>query len=78
MSARKLGTDSEKYLGQYCQIQLFITGLQDQIQKELMKSTYANFWATYEATLDLEVIQEDDKPVKPVTVAAFLTITCPT
>ncbi len=33
-------------------------------------STYANFWVAYEATLDLEVIQENNKPVKPVTLAA--------
>jgi hypothetical protein len=45
--------------------------LQDQIKKKLMKSTYANFWAPYEASLDVEVIQEDSKPVKPVTVATI-------
>jgi hypothetical protein len=30
-------TNYEKSLGQYFQIQLFITSLQDQIRKELMK-----------------------------------------
>jgi hypothetical protein len=50
---------------------LFIARLQDIIWKELMKNTYANFWATYKAAFDLEVIQEESKPVNPVTEATI-------
>jgi hypothetical protein len=56
---------------QYFQIKLFIVSLQDQIRNQLMKSTYANFRVANEATLDLEVIHEDNKPVKVVTLASF-------
>ncbi len=36
-----------------------------------MKNTYAKFWATYKAAFDLEVIQEESKPVNPVTGATI-------
>jgi hypothetical protein len=48
---------------------MFITGLHDPIQKEIMKLACAKFQAVYEATLDLEVIQQDNKIAKPMTVA---------
>jgi predicted component of type VI protein secretion system len=56
---------------QYFQAQLFIAGLQDNIHKELMKSSYKSLQATDKAALDLEIIHKESKAVKPVTVAAF-------
>ncbi len=35
-----------------------------------MKCTYANFQAVYRASLDLEIIQQDNKTAKTVVVAA--------
>jgi hypothetical protein len=52
---------TDRSMTKYFQMQLFITGLQDKIQKELMKNTYTNFKATYEATLDLEVTNMSTK-----------------
>jgi len=45
---------------------MFITGLHEPIRKEIMKCTYANFMAVYEATLDLEIIKQDNKATKPI------------
>jgi hypothetical protein len=50
-------------------MQLFIARLQDGILKELMKNTYT-IQAIYEAPLDFEVIQEENKPVKPIIFTA--------
>ncbi len=54
--SKKTWSDSKKSLSKYIQFQLFITSLQGEFRKELMKSTYINFRAAYEATMDLEVI----------------------
>jgi hypothetical protein len=51
-------------------MQMFIAGLHEPIRKEIMKTAYASFQAVYEAALDLEVIQQDNRAAKPVTIAA--------
>jgi hypothetical protein len=55
----------------FFQRQLSITGLHEPVRKEIMKWTYDNFQAIYEATLDFEVIQQDNAATKPITVAAI-------
>jgi hypothetical protein len=42
-----------------------------------MKCTYANFQAIYETSLDLEIIQQDNKAAKPVVVAAMEEVATP-
>jgi hypothetical protein len=66
---------SERSVMQYLQMLLFIARLQDDICKEIMKTTHGTLQATYEAALDLEVIQSENKPAKPITVAAATTLT---
>jgi len=61
--------DATQHTRQFFQMQIFITGLHEPIQKQIMKTTYNSFQAVYEATLDLEVIQQDYKSAKPVTIA---------
>jgi hypothetical protein len=70
--SKKTWTDFEKSLTHYFKIQLFIAGLQDQIWTELMKNTYTNFWAACQVALHLYMIQEINKPVKPVAIAAMI------
>jgi len=52
-------------MNQYFQMQLFITGLQDKIPKELMKNTYASFQATYEMPWTLKWSSWRTKPQNP-------------
>jgi hypothetical protein len=56
--------------GQIFQMQMFIAGLHEPIVKEIMKTVYASFQAVFEAALDLEVIQQDNKAAKPMTITA--------
>jgi hypothetical protein len=53
----------------FFQNQVFIASLHKPIHNEIPKCTYTNFQAIYEAALDLEIIQQDKKAAKPVTVA---------
>jgi hypothetical protein len=38
---------------------------------ELMKNSHSSFQATYKVAWDLEVIQKENKPPKPITVAVI-------
>ncbi len=53
------------------QQQMFTARLHEPIHKEIMKPTYASFQAVYEAALDFEVIQQDNRIAKPVMVATI-------
>jgi hypothetical protein len=68
---QKVWRDAEVALGQFIQTQLFIAGLHESIQKDIMKRTYTSFCAICKATLDVEVIQKDNKAAKLVLVAAM-------
>jgi hypothetical protein len=57
-------------IGKFFQLQIFIAGLHKPIRMEIMKCTHANFQAIYEDTLDLEIIQHDNKATKTVMVVA--------
>jgi len=57
---------------QYLQIQIFNAGLQDNLCKEIMETAHGIFQATYEAALGLEVIQDENKPAKPIIVATTM------
>jgi hypothetical protein len=61
---------ADRSMTNYLKTQLFIASLKYKIRKELMKNTYAFFQATYEAALDLEVIQQESKAMKLITMAA--------
>jgi hypothetical protein len=56
--------------GQFLQTQMCIARLQKPIHKEIIEHMYANFQAVYKAALDLEIIRQDNKAAKPVTMAA--------
>jgi hypothetical protein len=50
---------------------MFIAGLHEPIRNEIMKCTYTNFQAIDEVALYFEIIQQDNKAAKPMTVAAI-------
>ncbi len=58
---------------QYFQMWLFIASLQDDTCKELMRTAHGTFQATYEAAVDLEVIQSENKTIKPIIMMAAAT-----
>ena len=65
---KEIWKNSKGNTGQFFQTQMFIAGIQQPIQKEIMKPTNANFQAVYEAILDLDIIQQDNKAAKPAVV----------
>jgi hypothetical protein len=54
---------------EYLQTHIFNAGLQDNLCKEIMETAHGIFQATYEAALGLDVIQDENKPTKPIIVA---------
>jgi hypothetical protein len=59
---------AEAALGEYFQ---FIGRLHDNVHKEIMKNHYDVFQVVHEATLNLEIIQQDNKPSKAIVLAAI-------
>jgi hypothetical protein len=62
---------SAKNIAAFSQQQMFTNGFHEPIHKEVVKQTFASFQAVYQAALDFEVIQQDNRTAKPVMVATI-------